>query len=92
MKGLSKNLRPLYELELEHGNVVERVDAPAGTECPLAVIFENPLHFEEAETQGVKRSAVSCWENVDPHYPRERGYLCEETRQVLAGPLVPVQK
>lgn len=86
--GLSKNLRPLFEREIELGNRVLRIDKPAGTKCPLAVILTNPLHFGElgplAEELG---SAVRRWENRDLHYPIEAGFVCQDTNQVLAGPL-----
>ena len=85
---LSNNLRPLFEREIELGNRVLRIDEPAGTKCPLAVVFANPLHFGElgslAEGLG---SAVRKWENRDLHYPIEAGFVCHETNQVLAGPL-----
>lgn len=87
MSRLSKNLQPIYELELRLGNEVLRVDEPAGTACPLAIVFQRPLHFKEAEQKGLLRDRVRQWENKDPHYPPEAGYMCEETRHALAVPL-----
>jgi len=87
MIDLSANLLPIYELELRLGNSVNRVDEPAGTTCPFAVIFQQPLHFKEAEDAGIVPPAVRRWEIHDPHYPPEAGFLCEETRHALAGPL-----
>ena len=84
---LSKNLSAILEFELARGNKVVRVDRPAGSRCPLAVIFARPL-----DLVGYKRSYglpanVDTWENRDRHYPVEAGYICERTRHALAGPL-----
>jgi len=87
MKKLSKNLIPIYNLELKAGNRVLRIDEPAGTKCPLAVIFEYPLHFEQISNELTLSSSVRRWENKDPHYPLEEGVVCEETGHVVAGPL-----
>ena len=86
MRRLSANLRSIYLLEISLGNSVQRIDEPAGTKCPLAVVFEDPLHFEEAENLGLVSSNVKRWKNVDPHYPLEAGYLCRKTNHALAGP------
>jgi len=84
---LCEHLRLVYELELNLGNSVQRVDEPAGTRCPLAVIFAAPLHFAEAEAKSLIKPPLRRWVNVDPHYPREAGLVCEESQHVLAGPL-----
>lgn len=83
---LSDNLRPIFDYEIRRGNSVERIDRPAGTNCPLAVIFSKPLDIQGfTRTYGLPPS-VSTWSNRDKHYPMEDGYLCEKTRHVLAGP------
>lgn len=83
---LSSNLRPIFDYEIGRGNSVERIDRPAGTKCPLAVIFSKPLDIEGfARVHGLPQS-VSTWSNRDKHYPLEDGYVCEETRHALAGP------
>lgn len=84
---LSKTLKPLLDFELARGNEIERVDRPAGTKCPLAVIFKKPLDFKGYTDSNGSPSGVSKWENRDRHYPLEAGYVCEKTRQALAGPI-----
>ena len=81
---LSKAIRPIYELELSMGNLVERIDRPAGSKCPLAIIFKHELHIDEIKKMGLP--SVTYWENYDPHYPIECGYFCESTRHAVAGP------
>lgn len=84
---LSPNLQPIFDLEVSLGNSVLRVDEPAGSLCPLAVIFRQPLHRAEVDATLRLASAVEWWENHDPHYSIEGGYACEETRHAIAGPL-----
>ena len=86
MADLSKDLKPIYELELQLGNEVLRVDSPAGTTCPLAVIFRDPLHFDEINRHlNLSPSAVR-WSNSDSHYPVESGYYSSVSRHAIAGP------
>jgi hypothetical protein len=87
MTKLSPALKPIYDLELTLGNEVERVDEPAGSECPYAVIFTHPLHFDEIEQGLVLPRSVVRKESRDPHYPIEGGYKCESTQHVVAGPI-----
>lgn len=84
---LSESLAPMYEWELEHGNVIERVDRPAGSSCPLAIIFHKPLDFDGFASANALPAGVRTWKNTDRHYPLEKGYACERTGQALAGPL-----
>jgi len=85
--GLSEALQPIYDYEISRGNHVDRVDRPAGTNCPLAVIFHTRLDVTGfISTHGLP-SDVKTWENRDRHYPLEKGYVCERTRHALAGPL-----
>ena len=85
--GLSTVLRPIVEFELKRGNSIVRVDRPAGTKCPLAVIFKNPLDFAGFQSTSGVPAEVSTWQNRDRHYPLEAGYVCERTRQAVAGPI-----
>ena len=84
---LSEDLLPIYKLELEKGNEVKRIDEPAGTKCPYAVIFKRPLHKTEIESELALLPSVRYWESRDPHYPKEAGFLSEETRHAIAGPI-----
>jgi hypothetical protein len=83
---LSAALLPMLQFELARGNRIERVDQPAGTDCPLAVILAHPLDIEGYQRQQALPAQVKTWENRDRHYPLEAGYLCERTRHALAGP------
>lgn len=85
--GLSKSLQSIYDYESSRGNYVERIDSPAGTNCPLAVIFHAQLDVAGFINSHGLPVDVMTWENRDRHYPLERGYVCELTRHVLAGPL-----
>ena len=86
---LCSHLRPLYEAELGQANAVERVDEPAGSRCPLAVVFQEPLHREILENAIVLTPVVRWVESGDKHYEARgtAGYLCEESRQYVYGPL-----
>jgi hypothetical protein len=83
---LSEALAPMFQWELEHGNIVARVDRPAGSSCPLAIIFVKPLDFEGFASANSTPPGVRTWKNTDPHYPLEKGYACAHTGQALAGP------
>jgi hypothetical protein len=84
---LSKSLRGIYEYEIALGNRVVSVAEPAGTNCPLSVVFEQPLHFGEIAANVALPVGVEKWENRDTHYSLEAGFLCRETRHCIAGPL-----
>jgi hypothetical protein len=83
---LSSDLMPIYQLELQLGNQVARVDSPAGTLCPLAVIFRDPLHLEEIGKRLKTPASVTQWTNDDPHYPLETGFSSSVSRHAIAGP------
>lgn len=83
---LSDKLRPIYEYEIGRGNRVERVDRPAGSKCPLAIIFALPLDIQGFVRAHGLPNGVKTWSNRDQHYPLEDGYLCEETKHAIAGP------
>lgn len=85
--GLSKTLEEIVTFEIARGNAVERIDQPAGTRCPLAVIFKRPLDIKGFLSLQSLPSGVETWENRDRHYPLEAGYVCEKTRHAIAGPL-----
>ncbi|HRT88361.1 MAG TPA: hypothetical protein P5296_17265 [Anaerohalosphaeraceae bacterium] len=87
IRKLSSNLRSIYDLELALGNEVVHVYEPAGDRCPLEIIFKKPLHKAEIASRLKLGSDVTWWENRDPHYSIESGYMCEQTRHALAGPL-----
>jgi hypothetical protein len=87
MLKLSNDLLPIYELELARGNDVVRIDEPAGTNCPYAVIFRRPLHRDAIENELALPPSIQYWESRDAHYAREAGFYSEETRHVIAGPL-----
>ena len=86
LEELSENLKNILALELQLGNSVERIDRPAGSECPLAVAMKTPLHHKELQECG-NFGTVEYWENRDSHYPLETGYWCSETKQSISGPL-----
>jgi len=87
MHELSQHLVPIYDLELRLGNRVRRIDRPAGSLCPLGVVFEQPLHISEIRTNFELKPFVLEWECNDPHYPLEKGFKCLETGHVLSGPI-----
>src|ERR1700722_2036792 len=65
---LSENLRRAFEHEVTRGNTVTRVDRPAGTRCPLAVVFAQPLDIAWFKASEPLTTAVRIWENHDSHY------------------------
>ena len=87
LQKLSKNLKPIYEAELALGNIVTRIDEPAGTNSPLAVVFKSPLHKGEISSNLTISPLVRWWESRDPHYEIEGGYACDDTRHIVSGPL-----
>ena len=87
LKYLSSTLKPIVDFELSIGNEIERIDRPAGTRCPLAVVFKKPLDFRGFEELNGKPKGIDRWENRDRHYDLESGYVCEKTRQAIAAPI-----
>ena len=83
---LSRDLLPIYHLELELGNELAYVAEPAGTECPYAIGFKQPLHIQEIEQQFDLPATVEYWECDDPHYAIEAGYRSTVSRHAIAGP------
>jgi len=86
MARLSQYLLPIFQLEVSLGNEVERIDEPAGTECPYAVIFKRPLHKKEIEDEIHLAASVKYWESHDCHYETGAGYYCEVTKHSISGP------
>ena len=85
---LSADLRRFHDLELALGNRIAWTAEPAGTECPFAVGFEQPLNFEEIELRLALPRTIVRWSSDDPHYgPPEEGYLSEVSRHSVAGPM-----
>ena len=84
---LSKDLIPVYRYEIEHGNEVLRIDKPAGSKCPYAVIFRERLKIRGTSQEQDLPDSVNSWKCTDPHYPREFGYVSEISRHAIAGPL-----
>jgi hypothetical protein len=87
MTRLSKNLQPIFEFEQQHGNKVLRIEEPARTKCPYAVVFKYPLHFDEIALDLPLGEAVEKWEYRDYHYCPEAGFFCKETRHAVYGPI-----
>jgi hypothetical protein len=85
--GLSTSLQPVLTFEVSRGNRVARIDRPAGSRCPLAVILERPLDFVAFRGKHALTDGVRTWENRDSHYPLEAGYVCEATGHAVVGPI-----
>ncbi len=84
---LSSRLMPIYELEISLGNRVARIDEPAGSVCPYAVVFASPLHLDDIRARIQLGGDVQFWEVRDPHHAAELGFVCEVTRHAVAGPI-----
>lgn len=86
LRFLSENLKAIVEYELSVGNEIRRIDRPAGTKCPMAVVFMRPLKFAEFLENNELPTDVERWENKDRHYDLEAGYICRKTNQAIAAP------
>jgi hypothetical protein len=86
---LCDHLRTVVDLELQLGNTIRSVDAPAGTRCPVAVVFLNVLHRTEIERVLRPTAPISWHDNADPHFEvaGTAGYFCEEDRHFVYGPV-----
>ena len=84
---LSEILLPVVNFEINRGNQIVRIDRPAGSNCPLAIIFIDPLDIPGYLNAHVLEEKLKTWENRDRHYPLEKGFVCKRTGQAIAGPL-----
>ncbi len=86
---LSEDLRPIYDLEMSSGNSILRVDEPAGTLCPLAVVFAQPLKRGKILTELELSGDVVWHENDDPRYEVDgmAGFTSKKTRHFIYGPI-----
>lgn len=84
---LAPVLQPIYDLEVRLGNSVDYIAEPAGTACPYAVVFKQPLHKSQIHAELTLPESVCYWESHDPHYPIEAGYQCAISRHTVAGPI-----
>ena len=84
---LSAQLQSIYDLEIELGNEVARIDEPAGSTCPYAIVFVKPLHLKEIEERIRLPASVEFWECRDTHYPIENGYKCAVTSHTISVPI-----
>jgi hypothetical protein len=84
---LSRNLQLIAQYELARGNEIERIDRPAGSASPLAVVFARPLDFDGFGKRHSLPPNVRTWSNRDRHYDLEDGYVCDSTHHVLSGPM-----
>ncbi len=91
LRPLSDDLKPICELERAFGNEIVAVLEPAGSECPFAIVFRDPLHFDAITADLSLPDTVTKWENDDPHYPIQSGFACSRTRHSVSGPS-PVQE
>ena len=83
---LSPDLLPIVHFELSNGNEIARIDRPAGTACPLAVVFTRRLKLEQFRASNTLPDTIEIWENTDSHYDLERGYVSITSRHVVSGP------
>lgn len=83
---LSPSLRRLAESELALGNSILRIEDGVWSNCPLAIVFANPLHFTEAAAANLISNEIERWESRDPHYSIEAGFRDRESRHTIAGP------
>lgn len=82
-------LLAIFDIEIAGGNQVARVDEPAGTLSPLAVVFKNRLNRSRIE-ESIKVPDHIVWhENDDQHYEINGmgGYASKSTHQFVYGPL-----
>mgnify|MGYP007059384887 CR=1 FL=1 len=91
LRRLSDDLKPICELERSLGNEIVAVLEPAGSECPYAIVFRDPLHFDAIARDLSLAATVTKWKCEDPHYSIEAGFSCSRTRHAVSGP-VPLSK
>jgi len=82
---LAEILHHVLDSELQRGNRICRIDEPAGTRCPLAIVFTLPLQKIDEHLDRRLR-----WAEIrDTHYEpvATGGYFCVKTRHYVYGPL-----
>ena len=86
---ISDDIRAIVEYELDNGNEIVRVDQPAGTKCPVAVILKFPFRIRKSRADGVVSATVSWWEYEDAHYPADWscGFKSVKSSHAVAAPL-----
>lgn len=86
---LSSDLQAIYDHEIAEGNSVLRVDEPAGTLCPLAIVFVKPLNRSAILADINLDSSVTWHMNDDPHYEVNgmAGFTSSRSRQFVYGPI-----
>ncbi len=84
---LSKSLQPIYDHELSRGNEVVSVDEGTWSRSQLVIWFRYPLDVVGIKHDLTLPSSVRQYESRDPHYPLEIGYVDEETRHCIGGPI-----
>jgi len=52
---LCDDLKEVYDFEVQHGNTLDYIAEPAGSNCPYAVVFKKPLKI--LGNAGSRRSA-----------------------------------
>jgi len=87
MTRLSSDLQPIYSLEIARGNEVSHIEEPAGTTCPYAVVFKQPLAKARIMAELQLPAHVRFWESRDPHYAIEAGFYSDVSRHSIAGPI-----
>ena len=87
MSKLGKELKLIYDYEINKGNLIEQIDEPAGTSCPLAITFKKKLFFIGSNEENDLTPNITFWESRDPHYPLQSGYKDSVSNYVICGPL-----
>ncbi len=83
---LCTTLKPILELELSRGNVIESIEASAGTGCPFAINLKKCIDHEAVSKLSLSNT-VEKWENKDQHYAVQSGYGCSKYKHSIAGPM-----
>jgi hypothetical protein len=85
---LSTDLVQIYDWALQEDNVVLRVDEPAGTACPLAVVFTKPIIRADVEAALALSASVFWHESADQHYEVNgmAGFASRASHQFVYGP------
>jgi len=84
---LSADLFSIYQLEVDLGNAVARIDKDGWSDCLYSVVFRHPLHLGEIREQLALPPSVTYWECHDSHYELQAGFYSEDSKQSVAGPL-----